>query len=207
MGIFSNLFGSSSTIEKQLEEYYIPVFQMTMGVSSSQAKTIFHDLLKQIKEESENEGTSNLAQDFGDTLLERESTDERTKSMLAKKRDEGVKDEDIRWWWNMYDIERRMMLKVDELHRLALFEKLQEQNNSAEEAAEMVRKSYPIFGDPDDTTNVAGKDRPLPYELKDRVNIYVEKRSQMDPEQFKREIEQSSTVNCLIRQEIEKGNI
>jgi len=180
---------------------------MMMGVSSSHAKTIFHDMLKQIKEESENEGTSNLPQDFGDILLERESTNERTKSMLAKKRNEGVKDEDMRWWWNMYDIERRMMLKVDEFHRLALFEKLQEENLSAEEAAERVRKSFPIFGDPDDTTNATGKDKPLPYELKDRINIYIEKRSKTNPEQFKREVEQSSTVNCLIRREIEKGNI
>jgi len=208
MGQFSNLFGASSTIEKQLEEEYVPMFQTMMGMSSSQAKNTFRDMLKQAKEESQKEGISNLPQNFGDILLEREPTDEKTKSMLAKKRAEGVKDKDIRWWWNMHDLERRTMLKVDDLHRLALFEKLREEEGLDEEqAAGRVRKSFPIFGDPDDTTHTTGEDRPLPYELKDRINRYVEVWSQTTPEQLKRKIERSSTVNSFIRREIKKGNI
>ena len=39
------------------------------------------------------------------------------------------------------------------------------------EAAAHVRKIHPMYGDPDDTRHTAGDDRPLPYELKDRVNI------------------------------------
>jgi len=38
--------------------------------------------------------------------------------MLASRRNEGVKDQDVLWWWNMHDLERRMMLKVDEQRRI-----------------------------------------------------------------------------------------
>lgn len=203
MGLFSK-----SDIRKGLEEIYIPMFQTMMGMSPSQAKSTFHQLLKEAEEESENEGTSNLPQNFGDTLLENESSDETIKSMLAKLRSEGVRDEDIRWWWNMHDLERRMMQKVDFMDRFALFLKLREENGlTQEEAAKRGGRHFPIFGDPDDATLSTGEDRPLPYELKDRINIYVEKRSQTDPKQFKREVEESSSFNALIRKEIAKGNI
>jgi len=205
---FSNLFGSSSNLERELEEYYVPTFQMMTGMPLTQARSAFRDILKQAKEEAKNEGTLNLPRNFGDILLEKESGDEKIKSMLAKKRKEGVTDKDIKWWWNMHDLERRIMLKVDDIHRLALFEKLREKEGlSVEEAARRIGKSFPVFGDPDDTTRTTGEDRPLPYELKDRINIYIEKRSQVDPEQFKKEIEGSSSVNSFIRKEISKGNI
>ena len=53
--------------------------------------------------------------------------------MLAKKRAEGVRDEDIRWWWSMHDLERRMMIKVDDISRLALYIKLRETEGLTEE--------------------------------------------------------------------------
>jgi hypothetical protein len=65
----------------------------------------------------------------------------------------------------------------------------------------------PPFTDPDNTTYTKGDDRPLPCELKNRIDIYIEKRAQTDPEKYKKEIEQSSTFNALIRKEIRAGNI
>lgn len=197
-----------SGIVKQLEEIYIPIFQTMMGMSSSQAKNFFWDTLEQVKEESLKEGTFNLPQNFGDILLQKEATDEKTKATLAKKRKEGVIDEDIRWWWNMHDFERRMMLKVDDMSRLALFMKLIEEDGlSEDEASKRVKRSHPIFGDPDDIAHTTGEDRPLPYELKDIINIYVEQRGQTDTEQFKKDIEESSSFNALVRKEIKRGNI
>jgi len=70
-----------------------------------------------------------------------------------------------------------------------------------------MRKRYPLFGDPDDTSQSTGEDRPLPYELKNRINIFVQKRLQKDPETFKNEIEGSSTFNALVREEVKKGNV
>jgi hypothetical protein len=208
MGLFSGLFGTSSNLERQLEEFYVPTLQIMTGMTPTQAKSSFRDILKQAKEEAEKEGTLNLPQNFGDILLEKESKDEKIKAMLARKRKEGVTDKDIRWWWNMHDLERRIMLKVDDIYRMALFVKLREKEGlNVEEAARRIGKSFPIFGDPNDTANTAGEDRPLPYELKDRINVYIEKRSQIDPERLKREFEGASSVNSFIRKEISKGNI
>jgi hypothetical protein len=48
---------------------------------------------------------------------------------------------------------------------------------------------------------------PLPEELKDRINIYIIKKSTIDREKYKKEIEGSSTLNALLRKKIKKGNI
>ena len=170
MGIFSKLSGSSSDIEKQLEALYVPMFQTMMGMTLTQAKSTFRDLIKKAKEESLKEGTSKFPQNFGDILLEKESTYPHFKSMLTKKRSEGVRDEDIRWWWNMHDLERRMMIEDDSLSGFALFIKLKEDGLNEDEAGKRVKKSRPIFGDPGDTSTSTGEDRPLPFELKDRMN-------------------------------------
>ena len=208
MGIFSRLFGTSSDIEKQLEDIYVPMFQETRGMSLPRAKSTFRDLLEKAKKDIREEGVSDLPENFGDVLLEKESTDEQIRSFLAKKRKEGVKDQDIRWWWNTHNLERGMIYQVDALDRFALFLKLTEEDGlSSDDAAKRVRKFHPIYGDPDDTTAAIGEDRPLPPELKDRINRYCMKRGQTDPEKLKKDIEESLTFNALMRKEIKKGNI
>ena len=197
----------SSDIEKQLEDCYVNVFQ-AIGMSSSEAQNIVRDLLKLVKEECQKEDTlKNLPQNFGNILLERESTVEEIKSMLAKRRKEGVRDEDIRWWWNMHPLERKMMLKVDDVIKLSVYTRIRkEEGLNEKEAAKEVIKFHVIYGDPDDTTHTVGDDRPLPEELKDRINIYIEKQT-TNQEKYKKEIEESSTLNALLRKEIKKGNI
>jgi predicted acetyltransferase len=213
MGFFQIFFRSSTDIERKLEEIYVSNFQRTMGMSLSQAKKFFQDLFQLAKEESLKGNTKNFPQNYGDLLLEAESIDEKTKEMLAKKRKEGVQDKDIRWWWNMHDYERWMMIKVDENSRMVLFlDEIKKSNadnldKAQEEAAKKVRKFFPIYGDLDDTTHTKVNDRPLPYELKDRINIYMEKCKEKDIDKFKEDIENSSTFNALIRNELRKGNL
>ena len=201
-------FDTSSDIEKQLEDTYVRLLLKIMVLSLSEAKSTVSDMLNQAKEESLKEGTSNLSNNYGDMLLERENTDENIKSMLIKKRNEGIRDNDIKWWWNMHDLERRMMIKFDAVKIFAAFQKLTKEFNVDEkEALKIIRKSNPIFGDPDDTSGDSGEDRPLPYELMDRINIYIERMWHSDLEKCKKEVEKSSTLNALIRKEIKKGNI
>ncbi len=172
MGIFSKV-KESTDMEKQIQDQYVSIFQKILGMSPSQAKSAIRDIIEEAKEESLKEDTPGLPQNVGDFLLEKESSDEKIRSVLAKKRNEGVKDQDIRWWFNMHDFERRILLKVDDVNRHALFAKLREEDGLGEdEAAKRVRRSYPLFGDPDDTTHTTGEDRPLPYELKDRIKSY-----------------------------------
>ena len=167
MGVFSKNFGSASDIDEQLEDIYLPMIQQLTGNSSEKAKHIFDDLLKMAKMESQKQGSSKLPNNFGDLILEKESTDEKIKSMLAKRRKEGVKDEDIRWWWNMNDTERRMMMQYNNWMILSLFIKLREEDQlTKEEATRKVQKIHPTYNDPENISVDAGDDNPLPYELK-----------------------------------------
>ncbi len=205
-------------VEKALLDQYSQMMSMT-GMSSSEANKNVEDMLDQAIKESKEEGTYYLPQNLGDIILGDAESDNSTINKIAesimqklpKKKAEGVTDEDIRWWWNLNDIERRIMLKQDDIANGALFiSELQKSNESSKEkaaqkAAEKVRKYHPIYGDSDDITPATGADRPLPYELKDRINIYIEKRARENPEKFKNEIEQSSTFNALIRKEIKAG--
>jgi hypothetical protein len=47
---------------------------------------------------------------------------------------------------------------------------------------------------------------PLPYELKDRVNAWMQK-EMMSPEDLRRRVEESSTFNALVRSEIRAGRL
>lgn len=206
MGMFSKLFGMSD-VQSQLENLYVPMFQM-MGMTATQAKGTFRNLFRQAESEAKAEGSINLPTNLGDILLEKESSRQETQSMLAKRRKEGARDEDIKWWMNRHELDRKMMMKVDEMSRLALFMKLrQEDQLSEEEASRHVKKHFPIFGDPADTTTSTGDDRPLPFELKDRINLYIQERSQRDPAKYKKDMAESSSFNALIRKEIRAGNV
>lgn len=192
-----------------------------MGMSSAEAKKMAGDMLDQAIEESKKEGTYYLPQNLGDIIFGDAGSDNQTiknvaesiRQKLPKKKAEGVKDEDVRWWWNLNDIERRIMLKPDEIAKMSLYISLRKKSEetSQEKAIEKVlvevAKFHPVFGNPDDITHSSGDDRPLPYELKDRINIYIGKRAKENSEKYKSEIEQSSTFNALIRKEIKAGNL
>jgi hypothetical protein len=116
MGFFSK----KSSAESELEELYVNMYVSVKGFSPSEARETIRTFIQQAKEEAQREGTADLPQNFGDELLAIESTDEKVKAMFSNVRKEGVTDEDIRWWWNMPDLERRLMLKDDENSRIAM---------------------------------------------------------------------------------------
>jgi polyhydroxyalkanoate synthesis regulator phasin len=207
MGFFSSLFGGSSDIERQLEETYVSMFVAVRGMSQSEARNMVRDMIQQVKEEAEKEGTSKVPPNFGDILIDSENKEQQIGTMLRKRRKEGVRDEDIRWWWNMHDLERRLLAKDDEVSRLASFIHHQQEGKSSEQAADLVKKYFPIFGDPDDISTSSGDDRPLLYELKDRINIYIQHRATNDSDNYKSDIESSSSFNALVRREIRNGRL
>jgi len=197
MGFFSKY----NDKERELLDLYTQEFQK-MGIPepSRMAEGLLDEAIKEAKK-------IELPPNAGDKILEKEKNDEKTHQVLEKKRREGVRDEDIKWWWNLDDVERTMMLKVDEFHRLTLHIKCREDGLSLEQTAEQVRKHHPIYGNPEDVAHTQGEDRPIPEELKDRINIYVIKRFTENPEKFKKEMERFSTFNALIRKEVRSGNL
>jgi len=205
------LFDKYNQIEKQLLHNYTQTFS-SMGIPNA-SKTA-KDMLNKSIDDSKKQGTYNLPPTFGNTLLGRDKPKnfaikkvaEIIRKTLLEKNKDGVTDQDITWWWNLNDVERAMMYAVDEMHRIALFIQSIEEGLAEDQAAAKVRKFHPMYGDPSDTEHTKGDDRPLPFELKDRINRYVEK-MQTDANSFKAKIEASSTFNALVRKEIRSGNI
>lgn len=225
MGLFNFL---KPAIEKKLENLYVNIIREfykeipLYEIKEYEIKKIVKRLLKNAKRACKEQGSLNLPLNFGDILLEKESTDERVKETLAKKRKEGVRDEDIRFWWNLHDLERSMVVQADSFIRMQPFAISIDKGMNKYEAAAKVRKIHPIYEDPDYTyltkeqksafqfrslTDTTGDDRPLPYELKDRINKYIVKKLRGNIEEHKRDIEKYSTFNALVREEIRKGNI
>lgn len=203
----SDLYEVLADIERELEAQYVPTLHM-MGLSPPEARRAFWHIMNEIREDCLKTGTSTLPKDFGDWLLERENTDERVKAMLTKRRAEGITDQDIRWWWNMHHLERAVISRLDDLHRrLLLMRFTEEEGISREEGVRKLTKYDPLFGEPDETHGDRSDDGPLPYELKERVRRYVQKRSIFDPEAFVKDMEESSSFNALIRKQVQRGNL
>ena len=194
--------------ERRLEPQYVSFFRESMCMPAEVAREIFKALAEEQKEAARREGTDRLPELFGEILLEREQTDEKVRNAFAPKRAEGVTDEDIALWWNMHDLERRMICKVDEMNRILLFEKLVQGSGVTEpEAALMVAKRFPVYGNPDHLVLETDDDRPLPFELKWRVNRYITERTKADPDGFREEAEASTSLNALLRRAVRQSEL
>jgi hypothetical protein len=194
--------------EKRLEPQYISYFRESMGMPEEVAREIFKAMANEQKEAAGREGTDRLPELFGEILLDREKTDETVRDAFAPKRAEGVTDEDIAFWWNMHDLERRMICRVDEMNRILLFDKLMQDSGMPEaEAAQMVAKRYPIYGDPEHLVFGVDDDRPLPFELKWRINRYITEKTSADPDKFHEEAEASTSLNALLRRAVRQGEL
>jgi len=196
MGLFTH-----NRLEKELINFYALEFEK-QGIP--RPLEFAENLIKEAKKLCKQ---NPVPPNAGDLILTREKNDEKTHQVLEKKRREGVKDEDIRFWWNLSNLERFTMLKFDEINRIAMFQIYREKGLSVEEANKEVRKAHPFYGDPQDITHSQGDDRPLCEELKERINIYIEKRSKENPEKIKEELRQFSSFNAFIRNEIKAGKI
>jgi hypothetical protein len=194
--------------ERRIEPEYVSFFHETMGMPEDFAREIFKAMVQDLREAAEREGTDRLPESFGDILLERERTDEPVRDAFLPKRAEGVTDPDIALWWNMHDLERRMICKLDEMNRVLLFEKIRKDSGASElEAARIVARRFPVYGDPSHLVLEAEDDRPLPFELKWRVNRYIAKRTTAGPEKFQEEVEASTSLNAVLRQALRQGEL
>lgn len=194
--------------EKRLEPQYVSYFQESMSMPEEVALEIFKTFVQEQKEAAQREGTDLFPESFGEILLEREQTDEKVRNAFATKRAEGVTDEDIALWWNMHDLERRLICKVDEMNRILLFNQLVQKNSMSEpEAAKLVAGRFPVYGDPEHRVLENEADRPLPYELKWRVNRYITEQTEADPERFQKKVEAATSLNALLRRALQKGEL
>jgi len=171
----------------------------TMGLPYRSALKTAKLMVKTAIAAAKKDGTLDLPITYGDDLLAKETTDEITKEYLGRVRAEGATDADIRSWWNLHDLERRVTQAQDEFSRLQLFTDRLQKGFDPEVAAREAKTLMALFGDPAEAEDGSGMDRPLPYELKDRVNNWIQESVMENGDWLKSELKKSSSFNALIR--------
>lgn len=89
------------------------------------------------------------------------------------------------------------MLEDDEASRFILFNREISQGRSPEQATQRVQKSFPIFGLSGEQADVSQDDRPLPFELKNRINRYFDQPA--NQQHMRQHGPASTSMNAYIR--------
>lgn len=120
---------------------------------------------------------------------------------LDQLRSEGVTQDDWDWWWGMQPLERAAMIAVDELTKTSMLMHFRGEGLGNEDAIAMVRRSLPLFGNPNHRGEYASQDdRPLPRELKGRVtNAAAQLGSAVTA--------RHTSMNALIRERLRSGGL
>lgn len=97
MSFWSSLFGGNAQERHVEREIRTQIVQDLIdgGMSTGDATSLVRSCIDAAKEEIRKEGTQRLPPSYGDVLLQHEKTDSNVAKELAKKRREGVTDEDI----------------------------------------------------------------------------------------------------------------
>jgi len=162
------------------------------------------DALCQCTEQGRKEGTYRLPPGFGDKLVALADILPQAPLIVSAARNDGATGEDIREWWNLHDLQRRMVLWSEQVFRYAVFTGMLDEGLSADEAMQQVRRGFPMYGDPTDTTHTQGDDRPLRHELRGRVDRYREKWGAAVIEE---RLAGYSSYNAFVRAELRRGNL
>lgn len=206
MGIFSRLFqGAEKRVEAELEELYSKACVSYSGQSVSEARRTVREAIKGCKEQAQQEGTDKLPENFGTLLITKsEELQAMGFTIVQNARAGDACDEDIEEWWNLHDLQRRMVIWHENALRYANFLSLRKDGLDADEAMARVRVIFPMYGDPNDTNHTSDDDRPLRHELRGRVDRY---RERCDPQEVAEACKHFTTFNAFVRSEIRNGRL
>jgi hypothetical protein len=157
-----------------------------------------NEMLESAKLEVIRRGLDKEPPNLGDQLLKREAVDPKLRIALEELRKEGVRDDDIRWWWNLPPLERLLIERTDEMMRASSFIAFLRQGKEPAQAAKAAFQAHAKFGNPQEGRD---DDRPLPIELKRRIWAYTEKHY-AKPDELRLKMQQSSSFNALLRAEM-----
>jgi len=186
MGFFSKIvdamtdFVALRLLQREIYKETVHEVLATYNLTDYAVNHLVSSWMQQIKADSKQAGTNNQPRNYGDYLLRQERRDMTLKHVLDIKRGRLVTNQDIRNWWNMHDLERRMCRKQYEHLSCQMW---------------FNTKYYAKYGDSDSIDD----DR-LPYELMPRVNNYILNRAS-DP-RFEEELARSSSFNEFVIKEI-----
>lgn len=193
-------------IEKQLEETYSQMLLLlSTGMTPEQGHQEIKKAIELCKEQSIKDGTTDLPNNYGKLLIRAaKSGDVKSKKIVDKALKEGATEKDIEEFWSLNDLQRRMVVWSETSFRYMSFSQFKDDGLNSDEAMVKVRKMFPMYGDPDDTTNTTGEDRPLPHELRGRIDKY---RTKYGAANITDKVKNYSSYNAFIRDEIKKGNL
>lgn len=212
---------SNQFFEQKLVENFTCVYINYMHMSHDEAKKNAIDLLEYAKNAAKGYGTLDLPENLGDMIANKVVPQNhevaktiyfKTLNRFPRLKIEGVKYKDIQWWWNLKSIERLMIMKNDENVKFAAFITNSQELSAPTDkdifdlAMNKVNKTFAKYGY--DSTTDFTQDDPLPFELKDRVDIYMEKlATNGDLYSLKNKMQNYSSFNAFVRSEIKAGNI
>ena len=208
--------------KRNLINMYASVYEKTQNLDHTEAQRMATELFESALNEATEKGALDLPKDLGNMIIDKiipihpkaKEIYDKTRKRMLRLKNELVKNNDVIWWWNLTEIERIMINKNDETVRFAFFlNKLQEiadRYPSVEAATPvaraMVNKSFAIYGYEESPT--FDQDSPLPFELKDRVDAYMEKIAlNGDICNLKIKTQHYSSFNAFVRSEIKAGNL
>lgn len=201
LGIFE---GSRSILENELEELYTDQLSKLLGWDISRAREEVKGAIQAIKETGEREGVYNLSDNLGDTIISAAKEGHKgCMEIVNRAKNDGTTEEDIKEWWNMPHLQRQMVIWSENMFRYSVFwSTIKNDGLSADDAMEHIRKMFPMYGDPEGTKNASGDDKPLPGEIRGRVDRY---RQSKGSAYITKKVMGFSTYNAFIRDEIRKG--
>ncbi len=155
---------------------------------------------------------------YGKQILEAARTGkEPLRSIVKTARQDGAQDEDIEEWWDFPEKFRQSITISENAFRLTMFRHLmEEEGKSEDEAAIMVKKTYPIYGrtgvEEEEKRDAQAckelglteKSRMLPPELRGRIDIYREKMGAQKILSLAKEYE---SYNAFLRDKIKEGKL
>jgi len=203
--LLSKLFTRRTPYENRLLLEYTDAF-CALGFGQKDAKHEATQLLSDAKKKAHQlkDTIANLP-NLGDDLLRREPQNPEIQEEFDLIRSDGVRDEDIRWWWNQPLLERGLIELADEIIRTAAFIAFLKQGFEPDDAATKVKKAHAIWAIKlTDLTGSGDEDRPIRYELKRRIQVFLES---TPPNVLQADFDRSTSFNALVREKIREGKL
>jgi hypothetical protein len=193
------LFGSGyRSVERALIDSYTQAFSTLCGASQAECRSMAEGLVQAAIDRAKRSGA------YGAGPLSSRVLENHASQTLRDARAEGVTDDDIRWWWDLDEVERQACEEWDNALHAGVFMTQTSHGFSEDDAKLAAWASHPYYGRGDPPNGLA---RLLPPELRRRVNAYAERyfRSHAGDPAPTAGPDGHRTYNEWVRSEIRKG--
>lgn len=202
MSIFG--FNKRKKLKKELISLYSTMLTPIIG---AMAKTMVVNMVEKFEKDIKEAGLDNLPENYGVIVYEQiyKSDPGFNNNFIVKAISDGARKADIVHYYNLDCLERFMAEWSENTFRYSVFLSFKDNDKlSSDDAMKKVRMMFPMYGDPTDTSNTSGDDRPISPALRRRVDLY---RNMNGAYLIKELVNKFSSYNAFIRAQIEDGYI